>query len=78
MQAHRSISDPGYRLSQTAIEAGIPVIPVPGASAPMAALVASGLPSDTFSVCRLSAVKGQGAPRSPGIVCRNRGDVDVL
>jgi len=42
------VSDPGYRLSQTAIEAGIPVIPVPGASAPMAALVASGLPSDTF------------------------------
>jgi 16S rRNA (cytidine1402-2'-O)-methyltransferase len=32
------ISDPGYRLSQTAIEAGIPVIPVPGASAPMARL----------------------------------------
>ncbi|WP_375589743.1 16S rRNA (cytidine(1402)-2'-O)-methyltransferase [Hoeflea alexandrii] len=42
------VSDPGYRLSQTAIEADIPVIPVPGASAPMAALVASGLPSDTF------------------------------
>ncbi|MEM5471258.1 16S rRNA (cytidine(1402)-2'-O)-methyltransferase [Hoeflea sp. AS60] len=42
------ISDPGYRLSQTAIEAGVPVIPIPGASAPMAALVASGLPSDTF------------------------------
>ncbi|MEP3437934.1 MAG: 16S rRNA (cytidine(1402)-2'-O)-methyltransferase [Hoeflea sp.] len=42
------ISDPGYRLSQTAIETGVPVIPIPGASAPMAALVASGLPSDTF------------------------------
>ncbi|MDF1608337.1 16S rRNA (cytidine(1402)-2'-O)-methyltransferase [Hoeflea sp. YIM 152468] len=42
------ISDPGYRLSQTAIEAGVPVVPVPGASAPMAALVASGLPSDAF------------------------------
>lgn len=42
------VSDPGYRLSQTAIEAGVPVIPVPGASAPMAALVASGLPSDAF------------------------------
>lgn len=42
------ISDPGYRLSQTAIAADIPVIPIPGASAPMAALVASGLPSDTF------------------------------
>lgn len=42
------ISDPGYRLSQTAIEAGVAVIPIPGASAPMAALVASGLPSDAF------------------------------
>ncbi len=42
------VSDPGYRISQTAIEAGVPVIPIPGASAPMAALVASGLPSDTF------------------------------
>ena len=42
------ISDPGYRLSQRAIEAGLTVFPVPGASAPMAALVASGLPSDTF------------------------------
>jgi 16S rRNA (cytidine1402-2'-O)-methyltransferase len=42
------ISDPGYRLSQTAIEANLPVIPIPGASAPMAALVASGLPSDAF------------------------------
>lgn len=42
------VSDPGYRISQTAIEAGLPVIPIPGASAPMAALVASGLPSDTF------------------------------
>lgn len=42
------ISDPGYRLSQTALEAGLTVIPIPGASAPMAALVASGLPSDAF------------------------------
>ncbi|MBC7280952.1 16S rRNA (cytidine(1402)-2'-O)-methyltransferase [Hoeflea sp.] len=42
------ISDPGYRLSQSAIAAGLPVIPIPGASAPMAALVASGLPSDAF------------------------------
>lgn len=42
------VSDPGYRLAQTAIAANIPVIPVPGASAPMAALVASGLPNDAF------------------------------
>lgn len=42
------VSDPGYRISQSAIEAGLTVVPIPGASAPMAALVASGLPSDTF------------------------------
>lgn len=42
------VSDPGYRLSQTAIAAGVAVIPIPGASAPLAALVASGLPSDAF------------------------------
>lgn len=42
------ISDPGYRLAQTAIEAGIRVIPIPGASAPLAALVTAGLPNDAF------------------------------
>jgi 16S rRNA (cytidine1402-2'-O)-methyltransferase len=42
------VSDPGYRLGQMAIEAGHRVVPIPGASAPLAALVASGLPSDTF------------------------------
>ncbi|WP_291749720.1 16S rRNA (cytidine(1402)-2'-O)-methyltransferase [Bauldia sp.] len=42
------ISDPGYRLAAEAIEAGFAVIPVPGASAMLAALVASGLPTDAF------------------------------
>lgn len=42
------VSDPGYRLGQLAIEAGFPVVPVPGASAPLAALVGSGLPNDAF------------------------------
>ena len=42
------VSDPGYRLVQEAIGRGIKVIPVPGASAPIAALSASGLPSDRF------------------------------
>jgi 16S rRNA (cytidine1402-2'-O)-methyltransferase len=42
------VSDPGYRLVNAALVAGHPVIPVPGASATLAALVASGLPSDTF------------------------------
>ncbi|HEV8364015.1 MAG TPA: 16S rRNA (cytidine(1402)-2'-O)-methyltransferase [Gemmatimonadaceae bacterium] len=43
------ISDPGQRLVAAAIAAGISVVPIPGASAPLAALVASGLDSDTFT-----------------------------
>jgi 16S rRNA (cytidine1402-2'-O)-methyltransferase len=42
------ISDPGYALLQAALEAGITVSPVPGPSAAIAALSASGLPSDRF------------------------------
>jgi 16S rRNA (cytidine1402-2'-O)-methyltransferase len=42
------ISDPGYRLIALAIRHRVPVVPVPGASAFLAALVASGLPTDSF------------------------------
>ena len=42
------ISDPGYKLVQAAIEAGHPVIPLPGPSSLLAALVVAGLPSDRF------------------------------
>src|SRR5271166_162521 len=42
------ISDPGYRLIALAIRHQVPVVPVPGASAFLAALVASGLPTDSF------------------------------
>src|SRR5262245_56260985 len=42
------VSDPGYRLVERALEAGIKVVPIPGASAVLAALTASGLPSDAF------------------------------
>src|SRR6201993_1036006 len=42
------ISDPGFRLITLAIRHQIPVVPVPGASAFLAALVASGLPTDSF------------------------------
>jgi 16S rRNA (cytidine1402-2'-O)-methyltransferase len=45
------ISDPGYRLVQAAALAGIAVVPVPGPSATMAALAASGLPTDAFRFC---------------------------
>lgn len=42
------ISDPGYVLIQGALQAGITVIPIPGPSATVTALSASGLPTDKF------------------------------
>jgi len=42
------ISDPGYRLIALAIRHHLTVVPIPGASAFLAALVASGLPTDSF------------------------------
>src|SRR6266567_1759851 len=42
------ISDPGFRLVSLAIEHGVLVFPVPGPAAFLAALVASGLPTDSF------------------------------
>ena len=45
------ISDPGYRLVRRAIEEGIAVVPVPGPCAVVAALAASGLPTDQFHFC---------------------------
>jgi 16S rRNA (cytidine1402-2'-O)-methyltransferase len=43
------ISDPGFRLVGLAIQQGLPVIPIPGASAFLSALVASGFPTDSFA-----------------------------
>ena len=42
------ISDPGFRLISLAIRHHVPVVPIPGASAFLASLVASGLPTDSF------------------------------
>ena len=43
-----AISDPGFRLVRAAVEHGIAIVPVPGPSALVAALIASGLPTDEF------------------------------
>ena len=43
-----TISDPGFRLVELAVRTGIAVIPVPGATAVVAALAASGLPNHSF------------------------------
>lgn len=53
------LSDPGQRLAAAAIEAGIAVIPVPGASALLAALVASGLPAEPFTYFGFLPRKGR-------------------
>jgi len=54
------ISDPGYRLISLAIRHQVPVVPIPGASAFLAALVASGLPTDSFRFSGfLPAKRGQ-------------------
>ncbi len=42
------ISDPGFRLVRLCHDRGVPVVPVPGASALLAALVVAGLPTDRF------------------------------
>jgi len=45
------VSDPGWKLGHAALEAGHSLIPIPGASALLAGLVSSGLPSDRFMFC---------------------------
>jgi 16S rRNA (cytidine1402-2'-O)-methyltransferase len=43
------IADPGSQLAASAILAGIPVFPIPGANAAVCALIASGLPAESFT-----------------------------
>jgi 16S rRNA (cytidine1402-2'-O)-methyltransferase len=43
------ISDPGYQLVRDAVAVGVPVVPIPGACAAVAALSVSGLPTDSFA-----------------------------
>jgi 16S rRNA (cytidine1402-2'-O)-methyltransferase len=44
-----AISDPGYRLVRAALDANVPVVAVPGASAAIAALSIAGIPTDRFT-----------------------------
>lgn len=57
------VSDPGFKLVRAAIEAGHRVIPIPGPSAVLAGLVASGLPTDRFMFAGFLPAK-QGARRA--------------
>jgi 16S rRNA (cytidine1402-2'-O)-methyltransferase len=53
------ISDPGYELVKVSVEAGITVVPIPGANAAMTALSAAGLPTDKFVFEGFLPVKAQ-------------------
>lgn len=53
------VSDPGARLSQAAIAAGIEVVAIPGASAVLAALVVSGIPAGQFTFLGFLPRKGR-------------------
>ncbi|MEM9949497.1 MAG: 16S rRNA (cytidine(1402)-2'-O)-methyltransferase [Cyanobacteria bacterium P01_D01_bin.36] len=53
------ISDPGYELVCTCVEAGITVVPIPGPSAVVAAVAAAGLPCDRFTFEGFLPVKGK-------------------
>ena len=53
------VSDPGYRLVSACIEKGVEVEVLPGPSAPVTALAASGLPPDTFTFLGFLPRKGR-------------------
>ena len=53
-----AINDPGAQLIAAAVEEGVAVVPVPGPSATLAALVASGLPTASFTFCGFAESKG--------------------
>ncbi len=57
------VSDPGHKLVAACLQAGLPVYTIPGASAPLSALLLSGLPSDRFLFAGFLPSKG-GARRS--------------
>jgi 16S rRNA (cytidine1402-2'-O)-methyltransferase len=57
------LSDPGFRLVKEAIKEGIKVIPIPGASALISALCASGLPTDKFLFIGFPPAKKEAAKK---------------
>jgi len=59
------LSDPGARLVAAAIEAGVRVVPIPGASALLSALVASGISADRFTF--FGFLERKGAERTQAI-----------
>ena len=69
------ISDPGIELIQACWDKGIPVDPIPGASAPLAAAVASGFPLEPLDDLRLRPGSGK---RQKSVVARLQDVGDTL
>ena len=66
------ISDPGSRLVDAAVAAGVPVVPIPGPSAVMAALVASGMSLERFTFYGFLPRKGKERTETIGDVVASR------
>jgi 16S rRNA (cytidine1402-2'-O)-methyltransferase len=66
------ISDPGSRLVEATVAAGLRVVPIPGASAVMAALVAAGMPLDRFTFFGFLARKGKERSETIGDIVASR------
>tara|TARA_B110000483_G_scaffold80494_1_gene100140 strand:+ start:6110 stop:6991 length:882 start_codon:yes stop_codon:yes gene_type:complete len=58
-----AVADPGFFLTREAIRAGVKVVPIPGASAVLTGLVASGMPTDRFRFENFAAKKSSGRLR---------------
>lgn len=71
------ISDPGYRLVSLAVQQGIQVVPISGPAAFLAALVASGLPTDSFRFGGFLPSKA-GARRTALEAVRNSGETQIF
>jgi len=71
------VSDPGYRLITLAIRHSLPIIPVPGASAFLTALAASGLPTDSFRFNGFLPAK-QGERRATVELLRTSSDTEIF
>jgi len=70
------VNDPGYRLTVAAIEAGVRVVPLPGASAPISALIGSGLPVHRF--CYAGFLPRKAAARQAALRSLARLDASLI
>lgn len=69
------VSDPGFKLVRACLEEGIPVIPLPGASSVLAALVVSGLPTDRFFFAGFLPPKSSARRRALGEIAEIPGSL---